>query len=48
VLLAPGDELPQVQGVGVAGQAPVAGEERGERVPLGVGELRVDDSDVCR
>jgi hypothetical protein len=39
-LLAPGDELAQIQGVGLAGQAAVAGKERSERVPLGIGERR--------
>jgi hypothetical protein len=48
ILLAAGDELAKVQGVGVAGQSPVAGEEGGERVLLGVGQLRVDDCDVGR
>lgn len=31
VRLAPGDELPQVEGVRVAGEAAVAGEKRGKR-----------------
>ena len=42
VLLAPGDELAQVHGVGVAGEASVAGEERRQGIPLSVGELEVD------
>ncbi len=46
VLLAPGDELAQVQGVGVASQASVAGKERSERILLDVGEDGIDDSDV--
>ena len=41
---APGDELAQVQGVGIAGQAAIAGEERGERVLLDVGEDGIDKS----
>jgi hypothetical protein len=45
VLGAPGDELAQVQGVGVASQAPAAGEERRQGIPLGIREHRVDDSD---
>ena len=48
VLLAPGDELAQVQGVGVASQASVAGEERSERILLDFGEDGIDDSDVGR
>jgi hypothetical protein len=36
VLLAPGDELSQIQRVGIAGQAAVAGQERSQRVPLAV------------
>jgi hypothetical protein len=35
----------QIQGVGVAGQAAVADEECGQGIALGIGELRVDDSD---
>ena len=46
VLGAPGDELAQVQRIGLTGQASVAGQERRQRVPLGVGERRVDDSDI--
>ena len=46
VLGAPGDELAQVQRVGLTGQASVAGEERRQRVPLGVGERQVDDRDI--
>jgi hypothetical protein len=46
VLGAPGDELAQVQGIGLTGQASVAGEERRQCVPLGVGERHVDDRDV--
>jgi hypothetical protein len=48
MLLAPGDELAQIQGVGLAGQAAVAGKERRQRVPLGVGERRVDDRNTSR
>jgi hypothetical protein len=48
VLLAPGDELAKVQGIGLAGQVSIAGEERRERVPLGIGERRIDSSDVGR
>ena len=39
---APGGELAQVQGVGLAGQAAVPGQEAGEREPLGLGEYRLD------
>ena len=42
VPLAPGDELAQVERVGVAGQAPVTGEEPGQCEALGVGEIGVD------
>jgi hypothetical protein len=48
VLLAPGDELTQIERVRVAGQAAVAGEERRQRVPLDVRERRVDHSDIGR
>ena len=49
VLLAPADELAQVQGIGVASQASVAREERSERVLLDVGEHGIDESDFgCR
>ena len=39
---APGGELAQVQGAGLAGQAAVPGQEPGEREPLGIGEGRLD------
>ena len=39
---APGGELAQVQGVGLAGQAAVAGEVSGEGEPFGVGEGRLE------
>jgi hypothetical protein len=39
---APGGELAQVQRVGLAGQAPVSGQEPGEGKPFGVGEDRLD------
>ena len=39
---APAGELAQVQGVGLAGQAAVPGQEPGERKPLGLGEHRLD------
>ncbi len=45
VLVAPGDELAHVQGIRVAGQAAVAGKDRGKRVPLRIRESRVDDRD---
>jgi hypothetical protein len=48
VLVAPGDELAQVERVGVASQVPVAGEERRQGLPLGVGEHRVNDSNIGR
>ncbi len=44
-VLAPGDELAQVEGVGVAGQSSVAGQEAGEGEPLGVAEHAVGDDD---
>jgi hypothetical protein len=43
VLLAPSNELAKVQGLCVSGQPAIASQERGERVLLGIGELRVDD-----
>jgi hypothetical protein len=46
VLGAPGDELAEVKGIGLAGQASVAGEERRQCVPLGVGERQVNDGDI--
>ena len=39
---APAGELAQVQGVGLAGQAAVPGQEPSQREPLGVGEHRLD------
>jgi hypothetical protein len=42
---APGSELAQVEGAGVAGQAAVPGQEPGEREPLGVGEDRLDSGE---
>ena len=39
---APSGELAQVQGVGLAGQAAVPGQEPGEREPLGISERRLD------
>src|SRR5947208_11853213 len=39
---APAGELAQVQGIGLAGQAAVPGQEPGERDPLGVGEDGLD------
>ncbi len=48
VLLAPGDELAQIEGVRLEGQPPVPREERHQRVPLGIGELGVNDSDFDR
>jgi len=45
VLLAPVGEHAQVEGVGVAGQAAVAGQEPDERGPLGLGEQRLDRHD---
>jgi len=46
VALAPGDELAQIEGVGVAGQSSVAGQEAGEGEPLGLAEDVVGNSDV--
>jgi hypothetical protein len=40
--LAPAGELAQVEGVGLACQAPVPGQEPGEREPLGISEHRLD------
>lgn len=45
MLLAPSGEHPQVQSVGVAGQAAVAGKEAGQRNPLALGEQRLDRHD---
>jgi hypothetical protein len=42
---APAGELAQVQGVGLAGQAAVAGQEPGEGEPLGLCERGLDGSD---
>ena len=39
---APASELPQVEGVGLAGQAAVPSQEPGEREPLGISEARLD------
>ena len=39
---APAGELAQVEGVGLAGQAAVPGQEPGEREPLGISEHRLD------
>jgi hypothetical protein len=39
---APGGELAQVEGVGLAGQAAVADQEPAEREPFGIGEGRLD------
>ena len=46
VALAPGDVLAQVEGVGVAGLAAVAGEEPGEGEALGFAEHVVGNCDV--
>jgi len=46
VLGAPGDELAQVKGIGLTGQASISGEERRQCVPLGGGERQVDHRDV--
>ena len=43
-LLAPGNELALIQGIGVAGQAAVPGQEAGEREPLVIAERGVDDN----
>jgi hypothetical protein len=40
--LAPAGELAQVEGVGLAGQAAVPGQEPGECEPLGAGEGRLN------
>ena len=39
---APGGELAQIQGVSLAGQAAVPGQEPGEREPLGIAECWLD------
>ncbi len=44
-LLAPGGELPQVQGVSLTGQAGIAGQEPGQRQPLLGAQYRLGDSD---
>ena len=46
VVAAPCDELAQVQGVGLAGQAAVTGEVRGKRVLLNIREDGVDEGDL--
>jgi len=43
--LAPGDELAQIEGVGVTGQPAVAGQEAGEGELLGLAEHAVGDDD---
>jgi hypothetical protein len=48
VLVAPGDELAQVQDVRVAGHPAVAGQEAGQGELLGVAERGVGDDDGCR
>src|SRR5450756_1647470 len=45
---APGRELPQVQGAGVAGEAAVPGQEPGKREALGVSERRLDGDERSR
>ena len=45
VALAPGDELAEVEGLGVPGQASVAGQEAGQGEAFGVGEDEVGDGD---
>ena len=47
-LVAEGDELAQVQGVGVAGEAPVAAEEPGQCYMFRIDQTRVVDDDGCR
>src|SRR5258708_587687 len=47
-LLAPGTELAQIQGVGLAGQAGVTGQEPSQRQLLGAGEHRLGDGDHGR
>jgi len=39
---APRSELPQVEGIGLSCQAPVPGQEPGEREPLGIAECGLD------
>ncbi|MDQ1400183.1 MAG: hypothetical protein QOK20_2115 [Acidimicrobiaceae bacterium] len=41
VVVAPGGELAQIEGVGVAGETAVAGQEAGQREALGIAECRV-------
>ena len=48
VFCAPGDELTQVEGVGLAGQAGVARQESGQGKALGAGEERVVALDRVR
>ena len=45
LFVTPGDELAQLQRVGVASHAAVPGQERGEGVPLRIRERRVDNRD---
>ena len=45
---APAGELAQVEGVSLSGQAAVAGQEPGEREPLGISEHRLDRDERSR
>ena len=47
-LVAEGDELTEIQRVGVAGEAPVAAEEPGERYMFRIGKFRVVDDNRSR
>src|SRR5664280_222460 len=47
-LIAEGDELTEIQGIGVAGEPSVAAEEPGQGYVFRTGKLRVVDDDGCR
>jgi hypothetical protein len=48
VVVAPGDELAQVQLAGIRGQTAIAGEEPGDSEPPEIGEDRVEGNNSCR
>src|SRR5664280_3314569 len=47
-LIAEGDELTEIQGIGVAGESSVAAEEPGQGYVFRTGKLRAVDDDGCR
>jgi hypothetical protein len=48
MIIAPADELAEVQGVGISGQAAVAGQEPSERQPSRIGKDGIERDDRCR